>query len=498
MAIAAAQPLHPLYELFAKGIYGYFGGTKTAVIDQLKIAGYSIDKEFNDPNTSFQALGLIYKDGTRPPVLVSQGTTDAKDAVDDANPKGVGFDQFTANKVAVKDWLTSIIADKIKNPGGLKVDLTGHSLGAGLAQWFASEYPNLLREAVTFQSPGITKTASTNFLNNGGNANQITHYAVNGDIVSLGGEAFLPGTLKLADYQTAAIDPEKYNIKHLAGILNTTIPGFTDQTASTLLSTTLSQFNDPAFNFTGQDWQDFVSRIKVGSSLLSKVVETRAGAEIARVTSGSFSNLIGTINNALTNATIAIEPIPPNFFPTSLVGAIGTKSQNLPESRTIDLTNFANQVLKADITTKGDAAYLNNIGFYAVKDALTGLIDLGNGITLKPGDADYAKAAVTSAIANSFQLAKNDRKANLDVPGGGVYAPIVIAQGSLADFISKNPTNSGDGNQIHAYFNYLGANPDKFSHFRLDNPNTFAVEDMFGGGDKDFNDLIVNMNVRIV
>jgi pimeloyl-ACP methyl ester carboxylesterase len=491
MAIAAAQPLHPLYEIFAKGIYGYFGVNKTAVIDQLKAAGYSIDKEFNDPNTSFQALGLIYKDGTRPPVLVSQGTTDAKDAVDDANPKGVGFDQFTANKVAVKDWLTSVIADKTKNPSGLKVDLTGHSLGAGIAQWFASEYPNLLREAVTFQSPGITKTASTNFLNNGGNANQVTHYAVNGDIVSLGGEAFLPGTLKLADYQTAAIDPEKYNVKHLAGILNNSIPGFTDQTASTLLSTTLSQFNDPAFSFTGQDWQDFVSRIKVGSLTLGKVTETRAAAEIERVASGSFATLIGTINNALTNVVS-------NIFPTSLANAIGTKSQGLLEGRTIDLSNFANQVLKADITTKGDAAYTNNIGFYAVKDALTGLIDLGNGVTLKPGDADYAKAAVTSAITNSLQLAKNDRKANLDVQGGGVYAPIVIAQGSLADFISKNPTNGGDSNAIHAYFNYLGANPDKFNHFRLDSPNTFAVEDQFGGGDKDFNDLIVNMNVRTV
>ena len=489
MAITAAQPLHQLYELFAKGIYSYFGGNKAAVVEQLKIAGYSIDKEFNDPNTSFQALGLIYQDGTRPPVLVSQGTTDAKDAVDDANPKGFGFEQFTANKDSVKDWLSSVIADTTKNPSGLKVDFTGHSLGASLAQWFASEYPDLLREAVTFQSSGIAKSASNNFINKGGNADRVTHYAVNGDIVSLGGEAFLPGTLKLADYQTPEIDPEKYNVKHVAGILNNTIPGFTDRTASTLLSTTLSQLNDPTFNFTGQDWQDFVSRIEVGNPILGKALETRAAAEIARVGSGSSANLIGAINNALTNNV-------PTTFPTSLANAIGTKSQGLAEGRTIDLTNYQNQLLKADITTKGDAAYTNNIGFYAVKDALTGLIDLGNGTTLKPGDVDYAKAAVTSAIANSLQLAKNDRKSNLDVPGGGVYAPIVIAQGSLADFISNNPTNGGDGNKIHAYFNYLGANPDKFDHFRLTSPNTFAVEDIYGGGDRDFNDLIVNMNVR--
>jgi Domain of unknown function (DUF4114) len=202
------------------------------------------------------------------------------------------------------------------------------------------------------------------------------------------------------------------------------------------------------------------------------------------------------VGSNVTSPTIAVEPILANFFPTSVAGAIGTKSQGLAEGRIIDLTDFANQPLKADITTKGDAAYTNNIGFYTVKDALTGAIDIGNGNTVKPGDADYAKAAVTSAIANSLQLGKNDKKSNLDVPGGGVYAPIVIAQGSLADFASKNPTNGGDGGTIHAYFNYLGANPDKFDHFRLTSPNTFAVEDQYGGGDKDFNDLIVNMNVK--
>jgi Domain of unknown function (DUF4114) len=198
----------------------------------------------------------------------------------------------------------------------------------------------------------------------------------------------------------------------------------------------------------------------------------------------------------VTNPIIAVEPVPPNFFPTSAAGAIGTKSQGLAEGRTIDLTDFANQALKADITTKGDAAYTNNIGFYTVTDALTGVIDIGNGVTLKPGDANYARAAVTSAIANALQLGKNDSKSNLDVPGGAVYAPIVIAQGSLADFARDNSSNSGDGSKIHAYFNYLGANPDNFDHFRLTSPNTFAVEDQYGGGDKDFNDLIVNMNVK--
>jgi Domain of unknown function (DUF4114) len=128
-----------------------------------------------------------------------------------------------------------------------------------------------------------------------------------------------------------------------------------------------------------------------------------------------------------------------------------------------------------------------------VTDPLTGAIQSTNGTILKPGDANYAAEAIRRAVV---QAGKIDSKVGVDVPGGGIYAPVVVAQGSLADFINNNPTNGGDGNAIHAYFNYIGANPDKVDHFRLTGANTFAVEDQFGGGDKDFNDLIVNANFR--
>lgn len=197
-------------------------------------------------------------------------------------------------------------------------------------------------------------------------------------------------------------------------------------------------------------------------------------------------------NPEISNPTTSTPPTP-NLFPTTAAGAIGTKSQGLAEGRVIDLTDYAGTALKADFTTKGDAAYTNNIGFYQVTDALTGAIQLTDGTILKPGDANYAAEAIRSAV---IQAGKIDSKIGLDVPGGGIYAPVVVAQGSLTDFVTKNPTNGGDGSAIHAYFNYLGANPDKLDHFKLTGANTFAVEDQFGGGDKDFNDLIVNTSFR--
>jgi hypothetical protein len=171
---------------------------------------------------------------------------------------------------------------------------------------------------------------------------------------------------------------------------------------------------------------------------------------------------------------------------------VGSKSQDSPQGRTIDLTDFAGETLKVDISTKSDASYNNNIGFYAVEDAI-GTIQLANGSMLKPSDANYAVEAVKSAI---LQAGKNDSKLDLDLAGGKIYAPVLIAQGSFNDFVTKNPTNGGDGSSIHAYFNYIGANTDRVDHFRLLGNNTFGAEDLYGGGDRDFNDLVVTATFK--
>ena len=180
----------------------------------------------------------------------------------------------------------------------------------------------------------------------------------------------------------------------------------------------------------------------------------------------------------------------------AVTSAIGSKSQSAPEGRTIDLTDYTGKTLKADIVTNSSASYTNNIGFYAVEDSI-GTIKLANGSSLKPGDANYAVEAIKNALTNSLQAGKTDRKTGQDIVGGKIYAPVVVTQGTFNDFVTKNPTNGGGANDIHAYFNYLGANSDNVDHFRLIGNNTFGVEDMYGGGDRDFNDLVVKLNVKV-
>jgi Domain of unknown function (DUF4114) len=195
---------------------------------------------------------------------------------------------------------------------------------------------------------------------------------------------------------------------------------------------------------------------------------------------GGASTIFGSATDGLVLNVVSLN---------SLVPAIDSNTA----AQTIDLSNYnPGQVVKADITVTSSAAYTNNLGFYIVEDAI-GTIKLTDGSTLKPGDANYALAAVKNAV---FQATQTETKIGQELMGGRIYAPVVVAQGTLANFATKNPTNGGGANNIHAYFNYISANSDNTSHFRLLANNTFGVEDMYGGGDRDFNDLIVKMDVK--
>jgi hypothetical protein len=223
-----------------------------------------------------------------------------------------------------------------------------------------------------------------------------------------------------------------------------------------------------------------------------KIDPTTGKGAFDRAITGSQTFGIGGASSLFTPANELVLDVV-NLNNGNTTNAIGTKSQGLAEGRTIDLSDYTGRSFTADLTTKSDANYKNNIGFYLVQDAI-GTIKLADGTSLKPSDANYAVEAVKHAL---FQATQTETKSDLNLTGGQIYAPVVVAQGTLADFVSKNPTNGGGGNDPHAYFNFVGANSDKVDHFRLLGNNNFGVEDTYGGGDRDFNDLVVNMNVGL-
>jgi hypothetical protein len=167
-------------------------------------------------------------------------------------------------------------------------------------------------------------------------------------------------------------------------------------------------------------------------------------------------NWNGTSSNVLFQTEISTQ-----------AAAIGTAVQSKVDI--LDLTSqIGNQL--ANYSVQSDAAYKNSVGFYSVDDALTGQI--GN---LKPGDVGYADAAIKRSVvlldSKSGQLVSSSG----NLAGGTILAPYLVVNGT------------------QTYFAYIGANTDKVDHIKLLGDNRFGFEDMYGGGDRDYNDVILSV-----
>ena len=162
---------------------------------------------------------------------------------------------------------------------------------------------------------------------------------------------------------------------------------------------------------------------------------------------------------------------------TDTLPSLGTTFQGQPQGELIDLTGVTNPV-SADFVVNREAAYDNSFGLYIVDD-VTGYI--GN---LAPGDPGYAQAAISQRL---------NIEANT-LPGDVIVAPFLIADGTPEEFLAENPDNQPGTDPI-AYFTYSSANPDRVDHVRLLGDNTFAFEDLFGGGDFDYDDMVVQVNL---
>ncbi len=277
----------------------------------LNSVGYRIDRSFDDPATGFHAVGLVSTTPDKPPVLVFRGTDGASDDPALGDRRAIGFNQIEANKSAISDWLTRIAQD-VSNPDRLLPDAIGHSLGGALAQLASAQLTSLVGDIVTFNSPGTSRAAVNTFLSNGGADKNVTHYVVNGDIVSLGGEAFLPGTAILQSYTDPQIDPTIVlsgnpiiaRDKHTRRDLLSNPPvGFSQTEIS------VEQLSSPAFTYTNDsDFREFSLALAVANPQLLAASSTRGALEFTR-TSDGFS-FIGLINLGLA----ALSPINPNLL----------------------------------------------------------------------------------------------------------------------------------------------------------------------------------------
>jgi hypothetical protein len=174
---------------------------------------------------------------------------------------------------------------------------------------------------------------------------------------------------------------------------------------------------------------------------------------------------------------------------------LGTNLQSKIQGEMIDMRGITRQV-KADFVVNREAAFNNYIGFYQVADELGGIDTNGDGkADLLVGQTGYIEAAVRNRVAGIDLTVNNQGTATYSgiFQPNSIFAPFIIVNDRPAALLDSNSNNDPA-----IYFPYLGANSDRIDHIRLLGNNTFGFEDLPNGGDKDFNDMIVKVNMSII
>jgi hypothetical protein len=157
-------------------------------------------------------------------------------------------------------------------------------------------------------------------------------------------------------------------------------------------------------------------------------------------------------------------------------------SQAQVQAPVLDLSALtAAQSLQGTVSLSREADFNSVVGFYRALD-VQGTIVAADGVTrLRPGDLGYREAALRAGnLVNQLgNLSVADdqiiNRGFADVTGGSVLAPYALVNGNT-------------------FFAYSAASIDGISHFRSLGNNHFGLEDVLGGGDLDYDDMVIGLN----
>ncbi|MDB5857580.1 MAG: hypothetical protein JWQ76_1269, partial [Ramlibacter sp.] len=142
--------------------------------------------------------------------------------------------------------------------------------------------------------------------------------------------------------------------------------------------------------------------------------------------------------------------------------------------------------------TQREAALKDEVGYFVVDDAQ------GRIGTLRPGDAGYAAAALSSSrSASVFSGSASQGSTQVrPMPAGQYLGFYLIQDSSVGNWRTRNSANQLSKTPL-AFFSFAQANPDGFDHlhggFDAQGALTLRWEDLTGGGDQDFNDVVLTV-----
>jgi len=184
----------------------------------------------------------------------------------------------------------------------------------------------------------------------------------------------------------------------------------------------------------------------------------------------------GTLGDLVVNAEFVSADAP-----------LGTALQNELGLNVIDLRGTP-ETIEASFEVLREAGFDNQIGFYQIENE-QGQVLAEDGVTLISADeAGYQAAALARRLDDVLLGGVNGQTvtSEIELAGDQILAPFIVSDGTVDQLLDAEISNDPS-----IFFAYLGANSDGVDHVRLLGDNTFGFEDIVGGGDLDFDDVVV-------
>ena len=161
----------------------------------------------------------------------------------------------------------------------------------------------------------------------------------------------------------------------------------------------------------------------------------------------------------------------------SLAGFVARQQYQSP---LLDLTGLGSAEVAGVLELAREASYNSQVSFYRVLNASGAVADPVTGQPIMPGQLGYEAAARASLVSDLSTLSTSNNSTtsrNVTVSDTVMLAP-------LADVEA--------GTTRHTFFAFNEANVDGVQHFQMLGDNVWGFEDLPGGGDRDFDDLIIS------
>lgn len=211
------------------------------------------------------------------------------------------------------------------------------------------------------------------------------------------------------------------------------------------------------------------------SPQLATLFDQQAQSSPLEVTAQAGSGLQVNLHGAATTTPQATLSSPYGFM--DFVSTDATEAVQVARSVMVAQTAGGASDQDAVVRLRQVGTYGLDVQFFKVDD-YSGTI---NGIA--PGDPSYAGAVQShayTAVSGSTWI---------DGPGYGAYTQTELTHVNAGDLIAMALRANGQ-----TYYSFTAANPDATTHVWNYGLNTYGWEDMYGGGDRDYNDLVVQLD----